>query len=100
MTHLDVYDTLDEIEACVAYNINGKQTEDFPASVPAMNAAKPVLKKFKGWKTPLGGVRRWEDLPQAAKDYIGFIEEYTGTKVGIVGVGYERNATIVRTKVW
>ncbi|MBO4507159.1 MAG: adenylosuccinate synthase, partial [Spirochaetaceae bacterium] len=48
LTHLDIYDTLDEIEACVAYEIDGKEITDFPASIEMLNKAKPVLKKFKG----------------------------------------------------
>jgi adenylosuccinate synthase len=50
MTHLDVYDTFHEIKACVAYEIDGKITETFPASIEALNRAKPILKTFSGWK--------------------------------------------------
>jgi adenylosuccinate synthase len=100
LTHLDVYDTLDDIEACVAYDINGKVTEEFPASVEDLNVAKPVLKHFKGWKTCLKECRSYEKLPKEARDYIEFIEKYAGTKVGIVSVGYDRNDTFIRDSVW
>jgi adenylosuccinate synthase len=100
LTHLDVYDTLDDIEACVAYNINGKVTEEFPASIEELNAAKPVLKHFRGWKTCLKECRAYDDLPQEARAYVEFIEAYTATKIGIISVGYDRNDTFLLNKVW
>mgnify|MGYP000858023531 CR=1 FL=1 len=100
LTHLDVYDTLSDIEACVAYDINGKITEDFPASIEELNAAKPVLKHFKGWKTCLKECRSYDALPSEAKSYVDFIEEYTSTKVGIISVGYDRKDTFIRDTVW
>ena len=100
LTHLDIYDTFDEIEACVAYEIDGKTVVDFPASVPAMEKAKPVLKKFKGWKASLKECRSYEDLPKPARDYVEFIEDYCKTPVGIISVGYERNETFIRQNPW
>lgn len=100
LTHLDVYDSLDDIEACVAYDINGTITEEFPASIDELNAAKPVLKHFKGWKTCLKDCRSYSALPKEAKDYVDFIEQYTETRIGIISVGYDRNDTFIRDSVW
>ncbi|MDR1786121.1 MAG: adenylosuccinate synthase [Spirochaetaceae bacterium] len=100
LTHLDIYDTLDEVEACVAYRIGGRETTDFPASVEALSQAQPVLRKFPGWKRPLKKCRSFESLPQRARDYVAFIEDYTETPVGIVSVGYERGETIIRRNPW
>lgn len=100
LTHLDIYDAMDEVEACVAYDINGKIVTDFPANVDAMNAAKPQLKKFKGWKTELKNCKTYEDLPKNARDYVEFIEDFTGTPVDIISVGYERNETFIRKNPW
>ncbi|MBO4386715.1 MAG: adenylosuccinate synthase [Treponema sp.] len=100
LTHLDIYDAMDEVEACVAYDINGKIVTDFPANVDAMNAAKPQLKKFKGWKTELKNCKSYEDLPKNARDYVEFIEDFTGTPVDIISVGYERNETFIRKDPW
>lgn len=100
LTHLDIYDEMEEIEACVSYNINGAETDDFPASIPALNAAKPILKKFKGWKAPLRSCGSFDAMPQAAKDYIKAIEDFSGTKVGIVSVGPDRNDTYLRMDPW
>ncbi len=100
LTHLDVYDEMDEIEACVAYDIDGKIVTDFPASIPELNRAKPVLQKFKGWKTSLRPCGSYEKLPAAAKEYVEFIEDFTETSVGIVSVGPDRNETYNRIDPW
>lgn len=100
LTHLDVYDDMEELEACTAYNINGKVTTDFPSSIPDLLAAKPVLQKFSGWKQSIKALTKYEDLPLNAQSYIEFIEDYTQTKVGIVSLGPERAQTLVRESVW
>lgn len=100
LTHLDVYDDMDEIEACVAYDIDGVLVTDFPASIPALSKAKPVLQKFKGWKSSIKELKNYKNLPKEAKQYVDFIEDYTGTKVGIVSVGADRNQTFNREKIW
>ncbi len=100
LTHLDIYDDMDQIEACVAYDINGKIVTDFPANVEAMNAAKPVLEKFSGWKTSLKNCKTYNDLPKNARAYIEYIEDFTKTPVDIVSVGYERDETVIRKDPW
>uniref|UniRef100_UPI000AC3642E adenylosuccinate synthetase n=1 Tax=Treponema endosymbiont of Eucomonympha sp. TaxID=1580831 RepID=UPI000AC3642E len=100
LTHLDIYDALDTVEVCVAYRIGGAETEEFPASVEELSRAKPVLRAFPGWKTPLKRCRAYDALPGAARAYVAFIEEYTETPVGIVSVGYERADTFVRDDPW
>ncbi|MDR2617288.1 MAG: adenylosuccinate synthase [Treponema sp.] len=100
MTHLDVYDTLDEIKACVAYRINGKMVENFPASIEALNSATPVLRSFPGWKKPLSTALTYEEFPIAAMEYIEFIERFCETPIHIVSVGYDRKETIIRKSPW
>lgn len=100
LTHLDIYDAMEQIEACVAYDINGKTVTDFPAGVNDLENAKPVLKKFSGWKTELKACRSFEELPAAAKEYVQFIEDFCETPVTIISVGYERNETFVRKNPW
>jgi adenylosuccinate synthase len=100
MTHLDVYDTLDEIKACVAYRIGGKMVENFPASIEALNSARPVLRSFPGWKKPLSTALTYEEFPIAAMEYIEFIERFCETPIHIVSVGYDRKETIIRKSPW
>lgn len=100
LTHLDVYDSLDEIEACVGYEIDGKIVTEFPASIEDLNKVKPILEKFPGWKKSLKECKTFKKLPKEARNYIKYIESYTGTKIGIVSVGYERNETFILRNPW
>jgi len=100
MTHLDVYDTFEEIKACIAYSIDNKIVESFPASIDELNRAKPVLRTFSGWKKSLAGALTYEEFPVAAMEYIEFIERFCETPVDIVSVGYDRKATIIRKSPW
>ncbi len=95
LTKLDVLSYLDEIPLCVRYELDGKQTGDFP--FPALLAgAKPVWETMPGWKCDISGARRWEDLPQAARDYVLRVESAIGRPVTYVSVGPERDAIILR----
>lgn len=100
LTHLDIYDEMDEIKVCTAYSIDGTQTLEFPSSTEILDKAKPVLKEFSGWKTQLSQVKDYNSLPLPARKFINFIEEYTGTPIGIISVGYERKETMMRIPLW
>jgi adenylosuccinate synthase len=100
MTHLDVYDTFEEIKACIAYRIGDKIVENFPASNEDLNKAKPVLRTFPGWKKSLKDSLTYEDFPEAAMEYIEFVERYCETPIDVVSVGYDRKATIIRKSPW
>ena len=100
LTHLDIYDPMEQIEACIAYDINGKIVTDFPAGIEDLENAKPVLQKFEGWKTPLKDVRKYSKLPRNARNYIEFIEDYCHVPVDIISVGYERDQTFIRKNPW
>ena len=100
MTHLDVYDTFEEIKACIAYRIGDTMVERFPASIEELNKAKPVLRTFAGWKKSLADALTYEEFPTAAMEYIDFVERYCETPIDIVSVGYDRKATIIRKSPW
>jgi len=100
MTHLDVYDTLDQVKVCTAYRIGDRTVENFPASIEELNNAKPVLRTFEGWKQPLSNATGYQEFPAAARDYVGFIESYCETPIDVVSVGYERKATVIRRNPW
>jgi adenylosuccinate synthase len=91
-TKLDVLTGLDEVKACVAYELDGKQTRDFP--LDDLERAKPVYKTFKGWKEELGRARTMADLPQAARDYLKFVEDEAECPHVLVSVGSRRDETI------
>ncbi len=95
LTKLDVLSYLDEIPVCTKYLVDGKETEDFPFPT-ALRNAKPVLVTVPGWHQNISGVRRFEDLPKAAQDYVLMIEKGTGCFVKYVSVGPERESIIER----
>ena len=95
LTKLDVLSYLDEIPICARYELDGRETDQFP--FPAVLAdARPVETAMPGWKCDISGVRRWEDLPQAARDYVEYVEKAIGCRIGYVSVGPERDAIILR----
>lgn len=93
---LDVLDVFDTVKVCVAYELDGRRTERFPASCAELMRAKPVYREMPGWKTDITNCRRWEDLPARARDYIDFIGSFSGAPVRIVRLGPEREQTVRR----
>ena len=95
LTKLDVLSYLDKIPICTHYTIDGQITDEFP--FPALlNDAKPVIEYMDGWKCDISGVRNWEDLPEAARKYVEFIEQNIDCHIGYVSVGPERDSIIIR----
>jgi len=87
---LDVLDGFDEIQVCIAYEVNGEVIDYMPLD---LENVKPIYKTFAGWdKTE--GVRRFEDLPATAQEYLRAIEELTQTKIGMISTSPDRNDTI------
>ena len=95
LTKLDVLSYMDEIPICAHYTLNGEQIDyfPFPAILPD---AKPVWETMPGWKCDISGVRKWEDLPQAARDYVEYVEKAIGCPITYVSVGPERDSIILR----
>ena len=96
VTKLDVLDELDEIPVCVAYSIDGKATTEMPATVRELAKAKPIYETLPGWKSSTVGISDWDQLPEAAKRYVEFLEAKTGVEAGCVSTGPERTQTVVR----
>ena len=95
LTKLDVLDELDEINLCVAYELNGKEIDYFPASVEDQLNVKPIYKTFMGWKSKTQGIKKFEDLPDNAKIYVKAVEEFIETKISSISTSPEREDTIL-----
>ena len=93
VTKLDVLDDLEKIAVCVGYDVNGKVTDEFPASLAELEAAKPVLEYLPGWQCDTSGARSWDDLPEAARNYLKRMAELVDSTVAIVSVGPRRDQT-------
>ncbi len=94
-TVLDVLGYLDEIPVCVAYEIDGQQTKEFPTT-DKLNRAKPVLKTLPGWKEDIRGIKNYSDLPENCRKYIEFVEKEIGYPITIVSNGPGREDIIYR----
>ena len=89
------YGYLDEIPVCVAYEIDGKQTTEFPTTA-LLKKAKPVWKKLPGWGCQIRGIRTYEELPENCRRYIEFIEQQIGYPITMVSNGPGRDEIIYR----
>ena len=96
-TVLDVLGYLGEIPVCVAYDIDGEITTDFPTT-NKLRKAKPVYETLPGWKCDIRGIKNYEDLPENCRKYIEFIEEKIGFPITMISNGPGRNDIIYRNK--
>ena len=94
MMKADVMNDFDTIRIATAYKIDGTVTQDFPFECP--DNVEPVYTDFPGWKEDITKVRRYEDFPEAFKNYIAFIEKETGCPVKIISVGPDRSEIVIR----
>ena len=95
LTKLDVLDQLDEIKMCVAYEIAGKKIDYLPSTAEDQLKIKPIYKNFKGWNCSTKGIKKFNDLPDNAKNYIKELEKFIETKVASISTSPERNDTIL-----
>ena len=94
VTKMDVMDECAEIPVCTGYKVNGKLTDLIPADMPGYNAIEPVYTKLKGWNSSTEGITDFDKLPQLAQDYLKFIEQESGAKIGMVSTGPDRDQTM------
>lgn len=94
LTKLDVLSYMEQIPVCVAYELGGKRIDRFPADIDELNAAKPVYEYLPGFHCDISACRKAEELPQAALDYIRYIEKAVGCPIKYVSVGAERDEYI------
>ena len=95
LTKLDVLSYMDRIPVCTKYRIRGEETDRFPFPA-ALDEAEAVIEFVPGWQTDISGVRSWDDLPKAARDYVLLIEDRIRCPIRYISVGPERGSLIVR----
>ncbi|MGD9115802.1 MAG: adenylosuccinate synthase [Dehalococcoidia bacterium] len=99
ITRLDILDILPSLKICVAYELDGKRIDYFPGSVTALARCKPVYEEMPGWQTDTTGIRDFEELPEAARNYVARVEELIACPVNLVCVGPEREEVIEKTPI-
>jgi len=97
LTKMDVMDGFDEIKVCTGYKINGgEETKVFPLCLDEIENVEPIYTSMPGWDKDISGMTKWDELPDAAKTYIDYVEKYIGVKFTIVSTGPKRTETIIR----
>lgn len=95
LTKLDVLDGIEEIKVCVAYKLNGKEIDYFPAGLTDQAAVEPVYETIKGWDGSTKGARSWTQLPGEAVKYVRRLEELVGKPVALLSTSPEREDVIL-----
>ncbi len=95
ITKMDVLNDFEEIKLCTAYEIDGEQTDVFPLDLATVEKVKPVYTSKPGWKEDINLCSGIDDLPEAAADYLRFIQDYLGVEMKILSTGPKRTETMV-----
>lgn len=96
LTKLDVLTGIEEIPVCVAYEIDGVRHDEMPASQSDFHHATPIFETFPGWDEDITVARSFEELPENAQNYVHALERLSGCRISVIGVGPDREQSIVR----
>ena len=96
MMKSDVMDAFETIKSCVAYRVNGVETEDFPFDIN--EGVEPIYTELPGWKTDMTKMQSENEFPEEFNSYIAFLEDELGVRIKYVSVGPDREQTIERYK--
>ena len=100
VTRLDILDILPSLKICVGYELEGETIDYFPASVTALARCRPVYEELPGWQAPTTDIRRYDQLPLEARQYVTRLEEIISCPVSLICVGPERAQTIEKTPIF
>ena len=100
ITKLDVLDGFEKLKICVAYRYRDQILQEFPESLEVLQECEPIYIEMDGWQQDIGGIRRFEDLPVAAQNYVNKMVELSGVKHSLLAVGPGRSQTMVTREVF
>lgn len=101
ITKLDVLSGFEKINVCTAYETeDGQHIDYFTSSTTKLDLYKPIYQELEGWNDDITEINSFDELPQKAQDYIGFIEKYLGIEVYLVSVGPDRSQNIIRKEIF
>jgi adenylosuccinate synthase len=95
VTKMDVMDGMENIQLCVGYEVQGERRDILPVGADELSACKPIYEEMPGWQESTFGIKRYEDLPLNARNYLKRIEQVTGAPIDIISTGPDREETIV-----
>ncbi|SII77576.1 adenylosuccinate synthetase [Mycobacteroides abscessus subsp. abscessus] len=87
---------IERIPVCVAYEVDGERFDEMPMTQTDFHHATPIFEYFDGWTEDISGARTFEDLPENAQKYVLALEELSGCRISVIGVGPDREQSIVR----
>lgn len=100
LNSIDVLTGLDTVKICVAYELNGKKIQHYPASLSDLAECKPVYEELPGWTDDITHVKEISDLPSNAQQYLKRISELTNLPLATVSVGPDREQTMILKHIW
>jgi len=95
VTRLDVLSGFDTLQVCTGYKLDGKEITYVPSDISDLARIQPVYKEMKGWQQDLRSARAMKDLPDEARDYLAFMEDFTGVPIAVLSIGPDREETIM-----
>jgi adenylosuccinate synthase len=95
ITKLDVLTSLNPVKICVGYDCDGSRRDAMPGTIKELERCRPLFEEMPGWTEDIRGVRRWQDLPAATRNYLKRVEELVSVPIQIISVGPDREETIV-----
>ena len=95
VTKLDVLDGVEALQVGVGYRVNGETIDILPAGADAIENCEPIYEEIPGWTESTVGIKRFDDLPKAARSYLKRLEETCGVPVDMISTGPDREETIV-----
>lgn len=96
ITKLDILDGIDRLKVCVGYKYGDSILEDFPKEIEILQNCEPIYEELQGWKESTSGIKDYEKLPQNAKKYLQFIEDFLKVKIQIISTGQKRDEIIIK----
>lgn len=100
LNSIDVLSGLDTVKICVAYDLDGKRIDYYPASLEQLKRCKPIYEELPGWSEDITGVRHLDELPENARNYVRRVGELVGVRISTFSVGPDRDQTNILESVW
>ncbi|AWN21586.1 adenylosuccinate synthase [Streptococcus sobrinus] len=100
LNSIDVLSGLPTVKICVAYDLDGKRIDHYPASLEQLKRCQPIYEELPGWEEDITGCRGLDELPEAARNYVRRVGELVGVRISTFSVGPDRDQTNILDSVW
>ena len=100
ITRLDVLDILPSMKICVGYKLDEHTIDNFPSNAVALGRCQPIYEELPGWLSPTSDIRRYDELPPQARQYLARLEEFISCPINLISVGNRREQTILKKPVF